>query len=85
MKLTKLALRRDDTVPAGFQSALHLNCPCGRQVPVDPIAEPDVFSLCGCGQIYDSRGWLAELPDGWKPNASGIDDSRGVPLSTRLP
>jgi hypothetical protein len=53
-KLTKLALKRDDSVPIGHASPLHLDCPCGARVNVDK----KIVTCPKCGTEYDENGWL---------------------------
>jgi len=50
---TKLALKRDPDVPAGQPAPMHLDCPCGQQVPAD-----DDVNECACGATYDHRGYV---------------------------
>jgi hypothetical protein len=50
---TKAALIRDPNVPVGTPAPLHVECECGRKVPVECGA-----NLCECGISYDSRGWI---------------------------
>jgi len=53
MAYTKLALKRDPDVPAGQPASMHLDCPCGQQVPAD-----DDVNQCACGATYDHRGYV---------------------------
>ena len=61
MTLYKLAVKRDLTVPMGVRSPLHLDCPCGTVVPVEP-APQEVLRCRGCGAEYDRAGWRLRPP-----------------------
>ncbi len=54
IKLVKLALKRDISVPIGQPAPLHLDCPCGVEVPVIS----DYQTCIGCGNTYDEAGYL---------------------------
>jgi len=53
--LTKLARKRDPNVPIGQPSALHVDCPCGRQVVLTTDRNP-----CDCGEAYNLGGWILD-------------------------
>jgi hypothetical protein len=53
MAYTKLARKRDPSVPQGQAAPMHLDCPCGQKVPVTNDTNP-----CPCGAVYDSDGWV---------------------------
>jgi hypothetical protein len=67
---TKLAWRRDPSVPQGQAAMGTFTCPCGGvigPVPFGGVAEslgmsaprgPQVHACPGCGKGYDGRGWL---------------------------
>ena len=57
VQLRKLALKRDPSVPIGVTSQMHLDCPCGTQVLVEP-APQEVLVCRNCGAEYDRSGWL---------------------------
>lgn len=61
MSLTKLALKRDPTVPIGQPAPMHLDCPCGQSLPVPrvPFAGVQVIQ-CQCGARYSAEGWVLE-------------------------
>lgn len=50
---TKAALIRDPSVPVGTSAPLHVECECGRKVPITASA-----NACACGIVYDARGWI---------------------------
>jgi hypothetical protein len=58
--LTKLALKRDQSVPAGQPAPLYLDCPCGTRIDVQPAGlTGNGINVCaGCGAAYDGLGWL---------------------------
>lgn len=53
--LTKRALIRDPRVPVGQPAPMHVNCGCGRPVPI--VA--DDINRCACGVAYDGLGWIS--------------------------
>jgi hypothetical protein len=52
---TKLALRRDNTVPVGVSSPLHSVCTCGAKID---IYKGDRHGCLKCGVVVDSNGWM---------------------------
>jgi len=52
MAYTKLAVKRDPDAPVGQPAEMHVDCPCGNQVP---IMSKDNY--CDCGAVYDRAGW----------------------------
>ncbi len=67
---TKKALIRDPNAPMGRPAAMHLECVCHATVPVPaPFTEERV--VCdGCGQNYDSSGYLIEAEASAEPDES---------------
>lgn len=53
MAYTKLAVKRDPVAPVGQPAEMHVDCPCGYQVP---ITSND--NHCDCGAVYDRSGWV---------------------------
>jgi hypothetical protein len=53
MPYLKLSLKRDPGIPAGQTSPMHLDCPCGQQVPINDNVNP-----CACGAEYNARGYV---------------------------
>lgn len=53
LKLLKLALHRDPTVPEGQPAPYHLLCPCGT--PIQITAEQ--VECPTCQTLYDKNGW----------------------------
>lgn len=54
--VTKRAWIRDPGQPMGRPGTGRIGCPCGN-APASTFGNgQDV--LCGCGLVYDSRGWL---------------------------
>jgi hypothetical protein len=54
---TKIAWRRDPSVPAGQPALGHFNCPCGNVIEDVEFGGPDNHE-CKCGRVWDGRGWL---------------------------
>lgn len=55
-KCIKRALKRDDSIPVGQPAPLHVDCLCGRAVPISAAV-----NVCqGCGTVYDQGGWIKE-------------------------
>lgn len=51
---TKRALIRDAGYPVGTPAPVHVDCACGRKVPITSKT-----NRCGaCGSSYDTAGWL---------------------------
>jgi len=60
-KTTKIAWRRDPSVPAGQPALGSFNCPCGHTITgVSFGSEQD--NPCQCGRVWDGRGWLVSEP-----------------------
>jgi len=69
---TKLAWVRDPSIPQGQPALGAFTCPCGSMVgpvPFGGVAEslgmapprgPQIHTCPGCGNGYDSRGWLVQ-------------------------
>lgn len=55
MAFTKRALIRDPDAPIGQPAAMHIECRCGENVNVASNE-----NACGCGAIYDERGYVIE-------------------------
>jgi len=55
MAFTKRALIRDPDAPIGKPAAMHIECSCGEKVNVASNE-----NVCGCGAIYDARGYVIE-------------------------
>jgi hypothetical protein len=58
-RITKVAVVRDQSVPAGQPGPLTLNCPCGASPAttwLGYISGPDV--TCTCGVTYTANGWV---------------------------
>jgi hypothetical protein len=57
MPYVKLALKRDQSIPAGQPAPLHLDCRCGTRLPM-PEDDPTAIVECpSCGAAYDTDGW----------------------------
>lgn len=54
---TKVAWRRDPDVPPGQPALGHFPCPCGAKVDGVAFGDGNEYP-CGCGRVYDSRGWI---------------------------
>jgi len=62
-KTTKIAWRRDPSVPAGQPALGSFNCPCGNTITgVSFGSEED--NPCQCGRVWDGHGWLVSEPAG---------------------
>jgi len=60
-KTTKIAWRRDPSVPAGQPALGSFRCVCGNTITgVSFGSEQD--NLCQCGRVWDGRGWLVSEP-----------------------
>lgn len=56
LKLVKLAVKRDNSVPMGHPAPVHLDCPCGSKVQI-----VSNYQTCiQCGNVYTESGWLQE-------------------------
>ena len=58
---TKVAWRRDPSVPAGQPALGRFDCPCGATINGVDFASANDYP-CQCGRVYDSRGWLVSNP-----------------------
>ena len=57
MPITKKALKRDNSVPAGTAAPMHVDCECGKHVLVT-----EYYNECdNCGRAYDASGWIIEI------------------------
>jgi len=74
--LTKLARKRDPNVPIGQPSALHVDCPCGRQVVLTTDRNP-----CDCGEAYNLGGWILD-PQPIADFARELEPARSVRTRT---
>ena len=55
MPVTKKALKRDNSVPAGIAAPMHVDCDCGRPVPITE----SIYNECdSCGKTYDAFGYI---------------------------
>lgn len=55
MPVTKKALKRDNSVPAGTAAPMHVDCDCGKPVPI----EHENYNECeNCGVVYNAAGWI---------------------------
>lgn len=57
--LVKLALKRDPSVPVGQPATLHVDCPCGRELPISLAGQ---YNECHCGLVVDDSGWIKRRP-----------------------
>ena len=53
-QLVKLALKRDNSIPMGQPAPMHLDCPCGQQLPIGNL---QIVACSACGARYDASGW----------------------------
>ena len=58
---TKIAWRRDPSVPAGQPATGTFNCPCGGKIEGVSFGDGSEHT-CQCGRVWDSRGWLVSEP-----------------------
>lgn len=66
MPLTKLALKRDPSVPVGQPATMFLDCPCGERLTANNSINP-----CLCGAKYDARGYVITASAASKTEISG--------------
>lgn len=55
--LVKKALIRDPSVPQGQPGPMHINCTCGRKLPIANPFSADLYP-CECGVTYDGSGYI---------------------------
>ena len=55
MTCLKRALKRDESIPQGVASPLHVDCECGQAVAIET---PSWNACPGCGTVYDGGGWI---------------------------
>ena len=60
-QVTKLAWKRDNSIPAGQPAPGRFDCPCGNTISGIMFADGTEHA-CTCGHVYDSRGWLISEP-----------------------
>jgi len=66
MPFTKLALKRDPSVPVGQPAPMFLDCPCGER-----LTATDSINSCKCGAAYDARGYVITASAASKTEVSG--------------
>ena len=63
MTLTKLARKRDNTVPPGTAAALYLDCPCGSKVYIPLVFtghKTATVECYECKAVYTHEGWIVQ-------------------------
>ena len=54
---TKLAWKRDNSVPIGQPAPGHFDCKCGHKVLCPVFGQAENVTCPTCEQSYDGRGW----------------------------
>jgi len=60
-KTTKVAWKRDNSVPAGQPALGRFDCPCGNTITDVEFGGPDQ-DCDQCGRVFDGRGWITYDP-----------------------
>ena len=76
VQVTKIAWKRDNSVPAGQPAPGRFDCPCGTTISGVEFGAPETHTCTGCGRTWDGRGWLVGQPanfPGDRPHAPRMD------------